>query len=220
MMPVEIILNSDEEWKAERRKGIGASDAAAILGMSPYKTNVELWEEKVGLRIPEDISDKPAVEYGHAAEPYLRELFALDHPELQLWYDGPYKIIRNSEYPFIQASPDGELVEKSTGRIGGLEIKTTEIKNPRQWDEWKDQVPQHYYCQVIWQMISTGWEFVWLKAQIKWRTKDGQLRLDTREYLIERADVEDDIEFVLGAGIEFWQKIQTRTKPALKLPRI
>lgn len=219
-MPIEIILNNEAEWKAERRKGIGASDAAALLGMSRYKSNVDLWEEKMGLREPEDISGKPFVQYGHAAEPHLRALFALDHPELRLWYDGSYKIIRNDEHPFIQASPDGELVEKSTGRIGGLEIKTTEIRQPAQWDEWKDRIPDSYYCQVIWQMIATGWEFVWLKAQIKWYTKDGQLRLDTREYLIERDDAEDDIEYVLGAGIEFWQSIQKKRKPALKLPRI
>ena len=44
-----------------RKSGIGSSEAAAILGLSPFKTNVEVWEEKVGLREPKDISDNPAV---------------------------------------------------------------------------------------------------------------------------------------------------------------
>ena len=35
-----------EQWLEERKKGIGGSDVACILGMSPYKTNVALWEEK------------------------------------------------------------------------------------------------------------------------------------------------------------------------------
>lgn len=217
---MEIILPNHEEWLQERRKGIGASDAGALLGMSIYKTNVELWEEKTGLREPEDISDKPAVQYGHDAEPHLRALFALDHPELELKYDSPYKIIRNDKYPFIQASPDGELTERRTGRRGGLEIKTTEIKNPSQWKEWDGRVPQHYFCQTIWQMIAADWQFVWLKAQIKWYTRDGDLRIDTREYLIERHEVLPDIAHTITAGVKFWHHVQTKTRPALALPSI
>ena len=138
---MELILPDHEAWLQTRREGIGASDAGVLLGMSPYKTNVQLWEEKVGLRVPEDISDKPYVQYGHDAEPHLRALFALDHPELEVKYDSPYNIIRNDDHPFIQASPDGELVERSTGRKGGLEIKTTEIRSPTQWKEWDGRIP-------------------------------------------------------------------------------
>ena len=39
-----------EEWLKERKKGIGGSDAATVLGKNPWKTNVELWEEKTGRR--------------------------------------------------------------------------------------------------------------------------------------------------------------------------
>lgn len=217
---MEIILPDHDTWLQERKKGIGASDAGALLGMSAYKTNVQLWEEKVGLRESEDISDKPAVQYGHDAEPHLRALFALDHPELEVRYESPYKIIRHDQHPFIQASPDGELLERSTGRRGGLEIKTTEIQSPSQWKLWDGRVPDHYYAQVVWQMLATGWEFVWLKAQIKWRTRDGDLRMDTREYHIERAEALPDIEHTIKAGIEFWQHVQSKKRPALKLPEI
>lgn len=50
-MSVEKIKlkHNSPEWLAFRRKGIGASDAAAVLGLSKWTTNVELWEEKVGL---------------------------------------------------------------------------------------------------------------------------------------------------------------------------
>lgn len=217
---MELILNSDAEWKAVRKEGIGASDAASVLGMSHWKSNVQLWEEKVGLREPEDIGDKPFVQYGHAAEPHIRALFALDHPELLVTYDSPYKIIRNDNHPFIQASPDGELQEKATGRRGGLEIKTTEIRSPGQWKEWAGRIPQQYYCQVVHQMLSTGWEFVWLKAQIKWTTKEGEMRLDTREYHIEREEVLEDIKELKKEAIDFWNHVQTKTRPALKLPSI
>lgn len=214
---MELILPDHEAWLQTRREGIGASDAGVLLGMSPYKTNVQLWEEKVGLRVPEDISDKPYVQYGHDAEPHLRALFALDHPELEVKYDSPYKIIRNDNHPFIQASPDGELVERSTGRKGGLEIKTTEIRSPTQWKEWDGRIPETYYCQVLWQMLAIGWEFVWLKSQIKWY-RNGELRLDTREYLIERAEVQDDLAITMEAGIDFWKHVQEKKRPALKLP--
>lgn len=216
---MELILPDHEAWLQTRREGIGASDAGVLLGMSPYKTNVQLWEEKVGLRVPEDISDKPYVQYGHDAEPHLRALFALDHPELEVKYDSPYKIIRNDDHPFIQASPDGELVERSTGRKGGLEIKTTEIRSPTQWKEWDGRIPETYYCQVLWQMLAIGWEFVWLKAQIKWH-RNGELRLDTREYLIERAEVQDDLAITMEAGIDFWKHVQEKKRPALKLPSL
>lgn len=218
-MPTEIILPDHDAWLRARREGIGASDAGVLLGMSPYKTNVQLWEEKVGLREPEDISDKPAVQYGHDAEPHLRALFALDHPELEMTYESPYKIIRSDKYPFIQASPDGELLERSTGRRGGFECKTTEIKSPNQWKDWDGRIPQTYFCQVVWQMIATDWEFVWLKAQIKWY-RNGELRLDTREYLIERHEVLPDIEHTIAEGVRFWHHVQTKTRPALMLPAI
>ena len=219
-MSIIALPETHEAWLQERQYGIGASEAAAFLGISRWKTNVELWEEKVGLRQPEDISSKPYVQYGHDAEPHLRALFALDHPELEVIYDSPFKIIRNEKYSFIFATPDGELVERSTGRIGGLEIKTTEIMNPSQWAKWKDRIPDEYYCQVIWQMIATGWEFVILKAQLKWRTRSGELRLDTREYLIERNEVLEDIKYTLQEGLKFWKLVQTKQRPALKLPEI
>ena len=60
-------FNSRKEWLEARKSCVGGSDAAAIIGLSPYKSNVDLWEEKVGLRKPEDISDKPYVRYGNDA---------------------------------------------------------------------------------------------------------------------------------------------------------
>lgn len=215
-----IIPASREEWLQARRHGLGASDAASILGMSKWKSNVELWEEKTGLREPEDIGSKPFVQYGHDAEPHLRDLFSLDHPELKVTYDSPYKMIFSEDLPFLFATPDGEIEELTTGRRGGLEIKTTRILNGRQWDEWKDRVPDQYYCQVLHQMIATGWEFVWLVVQIKWTTKTGEQRKDTREYLIERNDVLEDIKTLKEEAVAFWNCVKANKQPALKLPEI
>ena len=76
-----------EEWLKARGHTIGGSDASAIVGMNPYKTNEQLWLEKTGQIIPEDISEKPYVKYGTNAEPLLRELFKLDFPQYQVFYE-------------------------------------------------------------------------------------------------------------------------------------
>ena len=94
-MVTKKLFNSREEWLQGRKNHIGGSDAAACVGLNPYKDNVQLWEEKVGLVLPEDISDKDYVQYGTEAEEYLRALFALDHPEYKVLYDS-YNMFTNS----------------------------------------------------------------------------------------------------------------------------
>lgn len=208
------IPNTRAEWLEARREGIGASDAGIILGVNKWKSNFDLWLEKTGQKKPEDISEKPYVKYGHDAEPFIRGLFQLDHPELIVTYDSPYKIIRNDAHPFIFCTPDGEIVDEQ-GRCGGLEIKTATIQNSAQWQEWADRIPDTYYCQVLHQMLAADWEFVYLRAHIK-----AYKKTEIREYHIERAEVQDDIEVVKNAVIDFWQKVQKRKQPGLVLPGI
>lgn len=218
---MSVIMPIDHAaWLKERKFGIGASDAGAILGKNRWKSNLDLWREKTGEREPEDIGDKPQVAYGKAAEEFIRGIFALDHPELAVTYDSPYKIIRSDDLPFLFCTPDGELEERETGRRGGLEIKTTEIRNGAQWREWDNRVPDSYYCQVLHQMLAAGWEFVWLRAQIKHTTRTGEKRLETRDYYIDRNDVRDDIEALKEAEIAFWDAVQNKQQPALLLPAI
>lgn len=211
-------MTERERWLAERQKGIGGSDAAAVLGLSPYITNEQLWEEKTGRRISEDISEKSYVAYGISAEDHLRALFALDYPEYLVEYD-QFKRIINPDYPFIFATLDGKLTEKETGRNGILEIKTTEIMQPGQWDNWKDQIPNGYYCQILHQLIATGWDFAVLKAQIKWR-KDGEINLTTRHYNFERSTLTADLDYLLKEEIKFWESVISDRRPNSILPEI
>lgn len=215
-----VIPSSHEEWLQERKKGLGASDAGTIIGVNKWKSNVELWQEKIGLREPEDISHKSYVQYGHDAEPHLRALFALDHPELRVTYESPYKMIFSDELPFIFATPDGELEELATGRKGGLEVKTTEIMNPRQWSEWKGRIPDQYFAQVCHQFLATGWDFIYLLAQIKWTNREGEKMKMIKEYPIERRDVLDSIEYLKPMEIDFWHHVKTKKEPGLILPTI
>lgn len=213
-----VIENQDHaSWLKARTYGIGGSDASAIVGKNPYKTNIDLFEEKIGRKIPEDISDKPYVRFGTLAEPHIRALFALEHPEYQVSYH-ENRILRSKAYPFIQASLDGEL-EDEEGRKGILEIKTTNILQSMQYEKWKDRIPDNYYTQVLHYLLVTGYDFVVLRSYLmsEW---GNERRATSKEYIIERSEVEEDLEFLLREEQKFWKYVESGRKPPLLLPEI
>jgi len=212
-----IETGSREEWLAARRNFIGGSDASAVLGMNPYKTNIQLWEEKTGLTMPEDISDKPYVKYGHDAEPLLRELFALDFPEYVVDYVDN-NLWLNDRFPFAHASLDGWLTDQN-GRRGILEIKTTNILQSMQKEKWNDRIPDNYFIQILHYLMVTEFDFAVLKAQLKYDF-GGEIMCQIRHYKIERSDVEEDIKILESSEKKFWKYVQERKSPALMLPNI
>lgn len=217
MKTVEIrTLNSKEEWIKSRDR-IGGSDASAILGLNPYKNNVELWQIKTGQLVPEDISDKPYVKYGTEAEQYLRELFKLDFPEYEVFYE-ENNLWLNDKYPFAHASLDGWLRDKD-GRMGVWECKTTNILQSMQKEKWKDRIPDNYYIQVLHYLMVTEFDFAILKAQLK-HEFNGEIYLQTKHYKIERFEVEEDIRYLEKAERNFWKNIQDKKRPGLVLPEI
>ena len=207
-----------EEWLEERKKGIGGSDAATILGLNPYKTNMQLWEEKTGRRQAEDISEKEYVKYGTNAEDLLRELFKLDYPKYEVKHD-ENTIIKHPKYPFLFASLDGTLIDIETGEMGILEIKTTNILQSMQKEKWKEKIPDNYYCQVLWYMGVYEADFAVLKAQLKWERGESVLEV-TKHYQIELEEVKDEIDYLMNKGAEFYEYIKTDTCPPLNLPEI
>lgn len=210
------ILKDREEWLKARTR-IGGSDASAIVGRNPYKSNVDLWLEKTGQAVPEDISDKPYVKYGTEAESYLRALFALDFPEYRVGYK-ENNMFTNDKYPWAHASLDGWLSDQD-GRMGVLEIKTTEILQSMQREKWNHRIPDNYYIQVLHYLMVTEFDFVVLKAQLKSRFGD-DVYLQTKHYKIERCDVVRDIEYLRNAEEKFWQMVQDKRKPNTVLPEI
>ena len=212
------ILQGHDAWLEARSHYIGGSDAAAVLGLNPYKSNLELWQEKTGLVVPEDISEKPYVKYGHAAEGYLREMFALDFPEYEVTY-AENNIWLNDAVPFAHASLDGWLMDQG-GRRGILEIKTTNILRSMQKETWNRRIPDNYYVQVLHYLMVTEFDFAILKAQLKYEFPGGDIMLQTRHYKIERSEVEDDISYLARNEADFWRNVQAKKKPALLLPEI
>lgn len=217
-MSVEMIVLKDrDEWLKHRTSGLGGSDISAVVGCNPYKTNVELWQEKTGLIVPEDISDKSYVKYGTQAEMHLRGLFRLDFPEYEVEYI-ENNSFKNSRYPWALASVDGWLTDID-GRKGILEIKTTEILQSMQKEKWNKQIPMNYYCQCLFYMAVLEADFCILKAQLK-TVYDSIPYLQTKHYKIERSEVEEDIKFLMSEGARFWRYVESGKMPPLKLPEI
>ena len=110
-------------------------------------------------------------------------------------------------------------VEKETGRKGILEIKTTNILQSMQKEKWKERIPDNYYIQVLHYLMVTEYEFVVLVAQLKSEFND-EIYKQTKHYKIERADVEEDIQYLAEEERKFWEKVKEKKMPNLLLPEI
>ena len=207
------VLKNREEWLKNREHTVGGSEAAALVGKNPYMSNIDLWQIKTGQQAKADIDDKEYVIYGRNAEEHLRALFALDYPQYEVDYIDNNSFW-NDRYPWASASLDGWLIEKETGRKGILEIKTTNILQSMQKEKWDHRIPDNYYCQVLWYLGVTGFEFAVLKAQLKY-DYDGDIFLTTKHYYIDRAEVQDDIDYLMQRGAAFAEYIEKGKEPPL-----
>lgn len=212
------VRHGSPEWLALRMKGIGASDAAAVLGLSNWKSNQELWEEKVGLRQPKNLSENERVKYGQAAEKHLVALFKLQYADrYKVRVDKNVVYFRNG---FQFASLDGELTELETGDKGVHEDKTVLADSSLVWEEWKDKIPNTYYVQVIHQLLVTGWKFVIINPEFRWVDKNGEIATRTRRIKILAEEVAEDMQILDEAEHEFWGYVQRKERPPRILPQI
>ena len=220
-----ILKPSDHSaWLEARKRGLGGSDAGAVIGANKYRSNVDVWNEKTGAVTSMDISDKPAVKFGKLAERHIRALFALEHPEMTVEYHEFYMYFQPAR-PWLYATLDGELTDEN-GRRGILEIKTATIQNAAQWDEWRDpktkaeRIPDSYYAQCLHQLAATGWDFVTLFAYIRRGYRNARYTAHVLTRHIEREDVQEEIEYLIDRERSFWDCVQRKERPALILPTI
>lgn len=216
-----IKIENPDDWLKTRSKGIGGSDAAAIIGKNPYKSNLDLWREKTGRKKSDDLANVEAVMYGKKAEEPLRQIFMLDYPQYVLNYR-PYDVHCNSQYDFIRGTFDGELTEIGTPyKYGLLEIKTTEIRQQKDWQKWNNRVPDNYFCQVLhYFAIDTEYKFCKLKAQIKHYDENEEVIHTTKHYHFDREKYKEDIEYLINEEIKFYWYIENDKEPPLRLPEI
>lgn len=207
------VLKNREEWLKNRERTVGGSEAAALVGKNPYMSNIDLWQIKTGQQAKADIDDKEYVIYGRNAEEHLRALFALDYPQYEVDYIDNNSFW-NDKYPWASASLDGWLIEKETGRKGILEIKTTNILQSMQKEKWDHRIPDNYYCQCLWYMGVTEFDFAILKAQLKYDYA-GDVFLTTKHYHMDRAEVQEDIDYLMQRGESFAEYVRARKEPPL-----
>lgn len=134
---------SREDWLNYRRLGIGGSDCAAIMGVSPFCTKRDLYYDKIGVKpvMDEEESNWVAKEVGHRLEDLVAEIFS---KKTGLRVFPVRKMFRHPLYPFMLADVDF-FIEFPDGTYGILECKTT---NYNCQDKWADNtVPVNYEYQ-------------------------------------------------------------------------
>lgn len=144
-----------EEWLRERMKGIGGSEMAAILGLSPWQGPHDIWARKTG-RMPEQ-EDTFRFKVGRLFEAPIAQLYC-DREKVSLArIDG---LIKHPTAPIV-GTPDRLIV---SGKNRGVEIKTSSPAFRHQWgEEYTDDVPAYYLIQCATYMMLTGmdeWDLV------------------------------------------------------------
>ena len=188
-------------WLKGREKypGIGASEAAPIIGASAWMTASELWEIKTGRKKPKDLSDNEYVRYGTEAEQHIRGLFMLKHEDYQLTYR-PYDFVYQKERPWLRCTLDGELTSED-GETGILEVKTHMVRNKNDLKTWTDRIPETYLVQLL------------LTAELIFQNFDSQIRT----YYYEANDYREEMDWLLSEEKKFWYSVQSGNSPSVKL---
>lgn len=144
-------LTAHEEWLEWRRGGLGASDIAGVLGLSPWSSPWSVWCRKVGLIGEADSSE--AMRFGRMAEDMLARYFEED---TGLSVDGAQTRVERSDAPWMRCTVDGFGFDgpsrDRSAAVAVVEYKTT-ADAPA---EWSPEVPLHYACQATWTAIVTG----------------------------------------------------------------
>jgi putative phage-type endonuclease len=113
-----------EQWLEYRRKGIGGSDAAAVLGISPFRTGRDLYYDKLNIVTADDAENWVQLEVGTLLEPLVAKIFA--HKTGYKIYRRPF-MFQHPLYPWMLADLD-YMVELPDDTTAILEIKTTNYR--------------------------------------------------------------------------------------------
>ncbi len=183
-----------KQWLSIRRKTIGGSEAAAIVGLSSYSTPYAVWANKTG-RVP-DAEDNEAMRQGRDLEEYVA----------QRWMEATGKTVRrsnvilyNSQYPFAHADIDRSVM----GEKAGLECKTTSTLDIKQFHGV--DFPEKYYVQCVHYLAITGFQRWYLAVLVYGK--------GFFHFTLERNQAE--IDALMEAEERFWDHVVTDTPPAL-----
>ena len=182
-----------EEWLKVRKLGLGGSDMAAVLGLSPWRSPIDVWLDKTSDTVQEKESEP--MYWGNVLEEVVAQEFAKR---------SGYKVRNNNftlqsdEYPYLLANIDREIV----GLDAGLECKTANAFKANEWDG--DNVPDAYYIQCQHYMAVTGKASWWIAALIGGNT-----------FVYKEIKRNDEvIQAIIDTGAEFWELVKNKTMPA------
>lgn len=137
-----------EAWLLERRKGLCSTDAAAVAGLSAWRTPLHVFLDKRGLLPPTPVSQE--MRWGTLLEPTIALAY---QEETGLELMPPPRLIRSDRHPWMLASLDRLTADGS--RI--VELKTS--RTAQGWgDPGTDEIPQQYLLQVQHQLCTAGLE--------------------------------------------------------------
>lgn len=205
-----IECGTEAEWIAERDRGVGASEAAVVFGLSKWSSPAHLWAQKTGQMDPGG-SDAEYLEYGRFMEQGCAARYEFrTHRKLKDL--GRFTILRSKRWPWLFATLDRIIEEVPEGEFGlypkqpfmdgpGVcEIKSPVIYGYQQWDEG---VPLHYQIQLQTQLAVTGY---------KWGSFGAQMPTGKFDCIdVERNDA--FIEMLAERTGQFWRCVQDHTWP-------
>lgn len=183
---------SREAWLKIRRKSIGGSDAAAIIGLNRYQNAFSVWEEKTGRAAEKPLTE--AMRLGTFLEEYVAQRFTEETGKRVRRRNA---ILYNPEYPFAHANIDREIV----GEDALLECKTTSQLNLKQFSG--GEYPANYYVQVMHYLAVTGMERGYIAVLIG--------NKDFRVFQVERD--EKEISSLMEAERDFWGFVEADEAP-------
>ena len=156
-----MLINQD--FSVDRSKYIGGSDIGAILGLSRFRSPLEVWMEKTGKETKQ--FDSLPLRFGSFAEEFVASEYARA-TSFELIHDESIYI--HPEYPFMSAHIDRFVLDGGVASSAStstptspptriLECKTANPFTSGEWGEvGSDEVPMSYLCQCIWYMAITN----------------------------------------------------------------
>ena len=146
------------EWLRYRKKGITGTDAGAIVGLNPYNSAAQVYQDKITDAIEE--WDNEAMRQGRDLEEYVARRFS---EQTGLKVRKANAIYQNEEHPFMLADFDRLIV----GQEAGLECKTVNAYSADKWSDGK--IPLHYQMQVQHYLAVSGYKKWYVAALIMGR---------------------------------------------------
>lgn len=181
------------EFLQRRKQGIGGSDVAAVLGVSKWKTQFELYKDKTSDII--DVEEKEILYWGSKQETLIANRFSeLNNVKVQR----RNTMYRHSVYPELIANIDRYIVG---GAI--LECKTCSAWSSGKFGTAGDEIPDEYQLQIQHYMYVTGIREAYLAVLI-----------GGNEYRQFEIPYHSDLaEFAAGKCVEFWQNHVVKNIP-------